>query len=150
MKKLINKLIKLGKKVSTMESCTGGYVSSTITDIDGAGEVFEFSAITYTNEYKIKMGVDKKVIDKYSVYSVEVANEMAKSISRFTNTDYGIGITGKIDKYNKNTVYISVFDRLNSKFYNMILNSKEKTRFKNKKYIVKEIEKLLLNILDNI
>ena len=76
MKEVIKKLTELNKTISTMESCTGGGVADAITSIEGASEVLKFSAVTYSNEYKIKMGVDKKVIEKYSVYSSEVAREM--------------------------------------------------------------------------
>ena len=85
MKSLVKYLIENNKKISTMESCTGGEIASTITNIEGASNVFEFSAVTYSNEYKIKMGVNKEVINKYSVYSIETANEMSKTISKYTN-----------------------------------------------------------------
>jgi len=44
------------------------------------------------------MGVSKETIDKYSVYSLEAAKEMSKQISLFSNSDYEIGITGKLNK----------------------------------------------------
>ena len=53
-KGVVNKLIELDKTISTMESCTGGEVASMITNVDGAGEVLKFSAVTYSNEFKIK------------------------------------------------------------------------------------------------
>ena len=93
MKEIIEKLTKLGKTISTMESCTGGGIANAITNIEGASEVLKFSAVTYSNEFKIKMGVSSKVIDKYSVYSMEVAKEMSKNISIFTSSNYGVGIT---------------------------------------------------------
>ena len=70
-----------------MESCTGGAVVSSITNVSGAGEVLKFSAVTYSNEFKIKMGVNKEVIDKYTVYSIETAMEMSKNISDFANSN---------------------------------------------------------------
>ena len=78
MKKLVEELIKNKKTISTMESCTGGGVANAITNIEGASEVLKFSAVTYSNEYKIKMGVSSDVIDEYSVYSMETAHEMSK------------------------------------------------------------------------
>jgi len=85
------------KSVATMESCTGGSIASEITNHNGASEILKFSAVTYSNEYKIKMGVNPSVIDKYSVYSIETAEEMSKNISKFANSDFGIGITGKLN-----------------------------------------------------
>ena len=48
MKKVVDKLIKLNKTVSTMESCTGGFIASSITDIEGASDILKFSAVTYS------------------------------------------------------------------------------------------------------
>ena len=98
MRDVVNLLIEKKMTIATMESCTGGFVASSITDIDGSSSVLKFSAVTYSNEYKIKMGVSKEVIDKYSVYSMNVAREMAKKISDFANSDIGVGITGKINR----------------------------------------------------
>ena len=62
-------ILQLGQKtIATMESCTGGGVVNAITNCEGASEVLKYSAVTYSNEYKVKMGVPKEVIDKYTVY----------------------------------------------------------------------------------
>ena len=130
MKELIELLTISKKTISTMESCTGGGVVNSITYIEGASEVLKFSAVTYSNEYKIKMGVSKTVIDRYSVYSIETAMEMSKTISNYANSDYGVGITGKLNRidinnlYGKdNVVYISIYDRNNNKFIFIIRNT---------------------------
>ena len=93
LRKIIEILTKEDKTISTMESCTGGALVSEITNIEGASNVLKYSAITYSNEYKIKMGVDENIIKTYSVYSKETAREMSKTISNFTNSNYAIGIT---------------------------------------------------------
>ena len=105
MKRVVNKLISKGKTISTMESCTGGALANAITNIEGASSVIKFSAVTYSNEFKIKMGVKKEVIDKYSVYSEQTADEMSFNISKFTGSNYGIGITGKLNRVDKNNLY---------------------------------------------
>ena len=155
MKKIIEKLTKLNKTISTMESCTGGGIANAITNIEGASEVFKFSAVTYSNEYKIKMGVDKNIIDEYSVYSMETANEMSKNISNFINANYGVGITGKlnrVDRFNPygldNVVYISIYDKDNNKYYNSIVEAKLSTRKNNKELVINEVITLLNNILN--
>mgnify|MGYP000244309282 CR=1 FL=1 len=155
MKKIIEKLTNLNKTISTMESCTGGGIANAITNIEGASEVFKFSAVTYSNEYKIKMGVDKNIIDEYSVYSMETANEMSKNISNFTNANYGVGITGKlnrVDRFNPygldNVVYISIYDKDNNKYYNSIVEAKLSTRKDNKELVINEVITLLDNILN--
>ena len=154
MKKVVKKLTEKNKTISTMESCTGGGVANAITNIEGASEVLKFSAVTYSNEYKIKMGVNSKVIDKYSVYSIETAMEMARNISKFANSNYGVGITGKLNRVDKNNpygednvVYISIYDKENDKYYNKDIKVDKSTRAQNKKLVIKEIEKILLEVI---
>ena len=105
MKRVVEKLKENNKTISLMESCTGGGVANAITNIEGASDVIKFSAVTYSNEYKIKMGVSKDVIDKYSVYSIQTANEMSYNIAKFANSNLGVGITGKLNRVDKNNPY---------------------------------------------
>lgn len=154
MKEVIEILTNNNKTISTMESCTGGAVVNAITNIEGASEVLKYSAITYSNEFKIKMGVDSKVIDKYSVYSIEVANEMSKKISDFTNSDYGVGITGKLNRVDKNNlvgndnvVFVSIYDRNKDKYYTKEIQVDKNSRSANKEIIVNIITDLLLEIV---
>ena len=154
MKKIVKLLTEKNKTISTMESCTGGGVANAITSIEGASEVLKFSAVTYSNEYKIKMGVSSKIIDKYSVYSMETAMEMSKNISKFANSNYGVGITGKLNRIDKNNlfgednvVYISIYDKDNDKYYNKDIKVFKSTREQNKKVVIKEIEKILLEVI---
>ena len=53
MKEVVELLIKKHKTISTMESCTGGGVANANTSIEGASEILKFSAVTYSNEFKI-------------------------------------------------------------------------------------------------
>ena len=153
MKDVVNLLIEKKMTIATMESCTGGFVASSITDIDGSSSVLKFSAVTYSNEYKIKMGVSKEVIDKYSVYSINVAREMAKNISNFANSDIGVGITGKINRVDENNlfgddnkIYYAIYDKNSDKYYEYELIAINDTRLNNKKYIMENISKSLLEI----
>ena len=155
MEKVVKRLIELKKTISTMESCTGGGVANAITNVEGSSDVLKFSAVTYSNEFKIKMGVSGEVIDKYSVYSMETANEMSKNISLFTNSNYGVGITGKINRTDKNNlygedniIYISIYDRDNDKYYNKEIKAIDDVRSKNKEMIIRIIEEELLNIIE--
>lgn len=154
MKEIVELLIKNHKTIATMESCTGGFIASSITDIEGASEVLRFSAITYSNEYKIKLGVSAKTIDTYSVYSMNVAREMAKNISEFAQSVYGIGITGKINRSDKNNlygennkIYYSIYDKTNNKFYDFELTTIDDTRYNNKIFIKDNIAINLLKML---
>lgn len=154
MKRIVNKLKELNKTISTMESCTGGGVSNAITNIEGASEVLRFSAVTYSNEYKIKMGVSSTIIDKYSVYSIETAMEMSKNISEFANSNYGVGITGKLNRVDINNLYgsdnevfISIYDKDLDRFYNYDLEVNKGSRKENKELVINLIIEKLLEIL---
>ena len=154
MEEVVNKLISLNKTISTMESCTGGSVVNAITNVEGASDILKFSAVTYSNEYKIKMGVSEEIINKYSVYSMETAKEMSRVISNYTNSNIGIGVTGKLNRVDKanlvgedNIIFISIYDRDNDLYYELKLEAIYSDREYNKKYIVNEISKKLLTIL---
>ena len=152
MPEIIEILTKKNLTIATMESCTGGALVSAITDVEGASEVLKYSAVTYSNEYKIKMGVDKDVIAKYSVYSLNVAQEMALNIAQFAQADIGIGITGKLNRADKNNnygqdneVFVSIYYK--EKYYNLTLTVTSSTRHENKQLIIKEIVKKLKEII---
>lgn len=154
MKELVEKLIKLNKTISTMESCTGGALANEITNIEGSSEILKFSAVTYSNEFKIKMGVSKDIINKYSVYSIETAKEMSKNISSFTNSDYGIGITGKLNRHDKNNpygqddiVYISIYDKNNNIHHDYIIEATKDSRKENKILVINKVVTELINLI---
>ena len=156
MEDLVNLLIEQNKTISTMESCTGGSVANSITNIPGASNIFNFGAITYSNEYKIKLGVDSDLIDKYTVYSPEVAKDMARAIVALTNSNYGVGVTGKMNKPDPNNpygddkkVFVCVFDRDNDKYITRTVIVNNEDRISNKEQIVNEIRSILLDLLKN-
>ncbi len=155
MKEVVERLKELNKSISTMESCTGGGVANAITNIPGASEIMRFSAVTYSNEYKVKMGVKSETIDKYSVYSMEVAREMSKSISDFAHSDIGVGITGKmgvLDPANPygddNTIYVSIYLKDDDTYHTFKMNTKYEERKDNKELIIERIKTELLSILN--
>lgn len=153
MKEIVEILKNNNKTISTMESCTGGGIVNSITSIEGASNVIKFSAVTYSNEYKIKMGVSSKTIEQYSVYSIEVAREMSKCISSFANSDYGIGITGKLNRVDENNpygedniVFISIYDKELNKYYDCEIKVKKQSRKENKELVIKKVVEMLLKI----
>lgn len=82
-------------KIATAESCTAGYIPKRITDIAGASSVFEYGAITYSNDIKEKvLGVKKETLIKYGAVSEQTAREMAAGIRRVSGADIGISVTG--------------------------------------------------------
>ena len=154
MQDVVKLLIEKNKTISTMESCTGAYIANSITNIPDASKVFSFSAVTYSNDFKIKMGVSKELIDKYSVYSMEVASNMAYCISNYTDSNYGIGVTGKLNKVDVNNLYgddnlvfISIYDQDNDFYYNEIVQLESFDRLVNKQIILDKVVLMLKEII---
>ncbi len=154
MKEVVDLLIERKETVATMESCTGGFIAHSITNVEGASAILLFSAVTYSNEYKIKMGVKKETIDTYSVYSEEVAREMSYQIHQFAHSTYGIGITGKMNRQDpnnergeENVVYFSIYDSVKDIYYpkKMILPNLDRQH--GKEMILQEIKKVFQEIL---
>ena len=154
LEEIVKILTKQNKTVSTMESCTGGGLANAIANIPGASEVLKFSAVTYSNEFKIKMDVSKEIIDTYSVYSMETAIEMSKKISEFTNSNYGIGITGKLNRLDPhnlfgddNMVYFSIYNKDTNTNYNDSIKVTKETRKENKEKVINLIANKFYEIL---
>ncbi len=154
MKRVVELLKEKHKTISTMESCTGGGVVNAITNIEGASEVLKFSAVTYSNEYKIEMGVDEKVIEKYSVYSIETAREMSKNIVEFSKSDYGVGVTGKLKRADQNNmrgkddvVFVSIYDKEKERYEDFTIEVDKDTRAENKDLVIAAIVDKLLETI---
>ena len=89
-RKLTKLLIEKKMTITTMESATSGQIASLITDTEGSSAVLKGAFVTYCNEAKIMQGVPAESIDKYTVYSTQTAEAMAKAY----RADIGIGVTG--------------------------------------------------------
>jgi nicotinamide-nucleotide amidase len=80
--------------LSTMESCTGGLLASTITDVPGSSRYFRGGLVSYATEAKIGWGVNEDVIAEHGVISSECAHEMARAARQQLESDIGVGVTG--------------------------------------------------------
>jgi nicotinamide-nucleotide amidase len=82
-----------GLTLATMESCTGGLLSSTITDVPGSSDYFRGGLVSYATEMKLAWGVSRVIIEKHGVISAECAREMARAARERLGADVGIGVT---------------------------------------------------------
>jgi nicotinamide-nucleotide amidase len=92
-------LLDLCKKkkltVATAESCTGGLVAATLSEISGSSAVLDRGFVTYSNEAKQQMlGVTPATIDVYGAVSKQCADEMAKGALAHAPVDLAVSITG--------------------------------------------------------
>lgn len=93
--KIIEKLIAKGITVATAESCTGGLIAATITDVAGASAIFGYGMVTYSNEAKEKiLGVKGETLAAHGAVSEACAMEMAKGLKEVSGADCAVSVTG--------------------------------------------------------
>lgn len=84
-----------GLRIVTAESCTGGMLSSLLTDIEGLSSCFERGFAVYSDDAKTKMlGVEPKLIERYGAASAEVARAMAQGALPRSLAQIAVAITG--------------------------------------------------------
>ena len=153
MEKIVEILKNKNQTISCMESCTGGMLTSEITNIDGSSTVFNLGLVTYSNDWKEYFGVNKETIETYTVYSINVAKEMAKAVSNFAKSDWGIGITGQLGKKdlknnsdNLNTVYFSIYNKNNNKYFDYVMEPTGENKLQKKQDVLKNIKERFYEI----
>lgn len=88
-------LIKCNKTISTAESCTGGLISSLLTDLSGSSAYIKANFVTYANEAKAKyLNVSEETLNTYGAVSPQTAEEMVNGLLNTTNCDYALATTG--------------------------------------------------------
>ncbi len=109
--------------ISVAESCSGGSISSVLTDISGSSKYFDSGVVSYSNHAKIYiLGVRKEIIKKYGAVSSQTAIAMAEGIRNISDTDIGLsttgifGPTGAAPKKPVGLVYIGYSDKKGSEF----------------------------------
>jgi nicotinamide-nucleotide amidase len=92
----LGRLLKAnGKKITTAESCTGGWIAQAITDVSGSSAWFDRGFITYSNAAKVQMlGVSPQTLEKYGAVSAEAAAEMAAGALAHSDADMAVAVTG--------------------------------------------------------
>lgn len=97
-KTLVELLLKNNMTISFAESCTGGMIASTLINVSGSSNVINESYVTYSEEAKMRiLGVSKETLNKYTVYSSEVAEEMAEGLKKVTHANVCASVTGKAE-----------------------------------------------------
>jgi nicotinamide-nucleotide amidase len=96
MEDVVGKLLReKGLTIACAESCTGGLMTSRLTDVAGSSDYVMGSIISYTNEVKIKeLGVPSTLLAQQGAVCEDVAKAMAKGAQTRLSTDIGVGITG--------------------------------------------------------
>jgi len=93
--KKVKILLPKNTSIAIAESCTGGLLANTLTNISGASSFFWLGIIAYDNRAKTKLlKIPTALIVKHGAVSRPVAALMAKNVRQLLDTDLGIGITG--------------------------------------------------------
>lgn len=113
-------LTSQGLTLATMESCTGGLLASTLTDVPGSSVYYRGGFVAYSNGMKIALGVDGQLIEKHGAVSRQVAEAMAEAARQQLKADIGVGISGvagpdKLDEKPPGLVYIAISDKAGRK-----------------------------------
>ncbi len=88
-------LIKKHITVTTAESATAGMIASLLADTPGMSDCMKEAFVTYSEEAKKnRLGVKQETLDKYTVYSHEVASEMALGAKKITGAGLALSVTG--------------------------------------------------------
>ncbi len=92
---LLDAYRRAGLKIATAESCTGGLIAGTLTEIAGSSDVVERGFVTYSNEAKTGLlAVPAELIDKVGAVSAEVAEAMAEGALDASAADVAVSATG--------------------------------------------------------
>jgi nicotinamide-nucleotide amidase len=92
---LLETLEEAGMKLVTAESCTGGFLASLLTDIEGLSHGFDRGFVTYSNEAKQEMlGVEGGLIEREGAVSEPVARAMAEGSLKKSDGNLALAITG--------------------------------------------------------
>lgn len=84
-----------GWKMATAESCTGGWVAKSCTDLAGSSAWFDRGFVTYSNEAKQQMlGVARQALETHGAVSKVVAAQMAEGAQRNAGVDVAVSTTG--------------------------------------------------------
>jgi PncC family amidohydrolase len=92
---LLHKLCLSSQTIATAESCTGGLLAHTVTNVSGASAVFLEGVICYSNAAKVRLlDLDPDLIAKHGAVSAEVAQAMAEAVQKKSGATFGLATTG--------------------------------------------------------
>jgi nicotinamide-nucleotide amidase len=88
-------LVERRKTIALAESCTGGMISSMLTDVPGSSAYFLGSLVSYANTVKQSLlGVEEETLRRYGAVSDEAARQMARGARERFDADLAVSVTG--------------------------------------------------------
>ena len=143
-----------GLTITCAESCTGGLLTSMLTDVSGSSSYVMGSVVSYSNDVKARvLHVSEETLAVYGAVSEETAREMAQSVRKLIHADIGVGITGIAGPDGGSTekpvglVYIAVADQTHTVVQK---NNFHGTRFENKQAAVHKAFAMICDIIRGV
>jgi len=92
---VVRDLAAVSKAVATAESCTGGWIAKSITDIEGSSAVFGYGVVSYSNGAKESiLGVKNATLEEHGAVSEQVVQEMADGVLHLSGADIAVAVSG--------------------------------------------------------
>jgi nicotinamide-nucleotide amidase len=92
---LVGELLAAGKTMSIAESCTGGWIAKSLTDISGSSGCFGYGLVSYSNGAKESLlGVGPATLEEHGAVSEAVAREMAEGALNLSGADFAAAVSG--------------------------------------------------------
>jgi nicotinamide-nucleotide amidase len=89
------RLLVAKRRIATAESCTGGWIAKTLTDVPGSSQWVECGYVTYSNAAKMRdLGVSRATLDAYGAVSEATVLEMARGALRVAGGDNAVAVSG--------------------------------------------------------
>ena len=155
LERIAAKFLNHQVKLVLAESCTGGLVSKTFTDIPGSSAWFDSGFVTYSNNSKINLlKVSPNILEKFGAVSQEIANAMALGAEANSNANFSIAITGiagpggGTKSKPVGTVFISLVyqKKIIHEYHLSLSGTREEIRMGTLNFIISELDKLTFNI----
>ena len=157
MKKLSQKIVKLLKrkrlKLSVVESCTGGMLSSALTSVSGSSKIFTLGLVAYSNQSKNRvLKVPKQIIRKHGAVSMQCCLSMINNLSKISKSNIAVSITGiagpsgGTKKKPVGLVYVGIKKGNKIKIHKCLFKNKGRSYIQ--KAAVRKSLGLILNILE--
>ena len=92
---VVTELAAVGKAVAMAESCTGGWIAKSITDVPGSSAVFAYGVVSYSNGAKESiLGVKSDTLEECGAVSERVVDEMADGVLHLSGADIAVAVSG--------------------------------------------------------
>jgi len=84
-----------GWQVACAESCTGGWIAKTLTDLPGSSGWFGWGYVAYANEAKVRaLGVEMELLEEHGAVSEPVVRALAEGVKRISGAELAVAVSG--------------------------------------------------------